>query len=108
MHRGKAYPVELRERVVSLCEVERSHTWEQAAELLGLGVATVNRWVGRYRRTGSVEALPHGGGQPLRVDDDVVRQLVEARRDSTREELRAAYEARTGVTLSTATIGRSL
>ena len=45
MHRGTAYPAEIRERVVELCEVRRSHTWEQAAELFGVGVATVNRWI---------------------------------------------------------------
>lgn len=108
MRRGIAYPVELRERVVKVCELERSHTWEEAAELFGVGVATVNRWVALFRRTGSVVPRPHGGGQPLRVDDEKVREVVEAHRDATREDLAAAYARRTGVTVSAATIGRSL
>lgn len=108
MRRGKAYPLEIRQRVVELCEMERSHTWEEAARLFGVGIATVNRWIALYRQTGSVDPRPRGGGQPLRADDQVVREIVEARSDATRQEIAKEHKKRTGIALSVASIGRSL
>ncbi len=61
-----------------------------------------------FRQTGSVAPRPHGGEQPQRVDDEVVRVVVESERDATREDLAAAYARRTGVMLGVATVGRSL
>lgn len=57
MRRGIAYPVELRERVLKVCALERSHTWEQAAELFGVGVATVNRWIALHPRSDNAASL---------------------------------------------------
>ena len=106
MKRGSPYPIELRERVIKLWQAGRQ--WEELAEIFQIGVATVNRWVGRYRQTGTANPLPHGGGQPLRTDDAVVSKLVAAAPDRTRAEVAAAYAEATGVTLSVATIGRAL
>jgi len=64
--RPKAYPKELRERVIRAWQ-RKNATWEELAELFDVGLATVNRWIGRFRRTGSAEALPHGGGQTHRI-----------------------------------------
>ncbi len=106
MQRGSPYPVELRERVIKLWQAGRR--WEELAELFQIGRATVNRWVRRYRATGTTAPLPHGGGQPLRTDDGVVAQLVEAAPDRTRAEVAEAYAKATGVPLSVASIGRAL
>lgn len=106
MQRGSPYPVELRERVIKLWQLGR--TWEELAEVFQIGRATVNRWVRRYRATGTANPLPHGGGQPLRTDDAVVVRLIEAAPDRTRAEVADAYAKATGVPLSVASIGRAL
>lgn len=68
----------------------------------------MNRWVRRNHATGTTDPLPHGGGHPLRTDDGVVAQLVEAAPDRTRADVAAAYAKVTGVPLSVPSIGPAL
>jgi transposase len=108
--RPKAYPKELRERVIRAWQTTEGR-WEQLAELFDVGRATVNRWIGRFRRTGSVAPLPHGGGQSPRISAEqlpILKGLVDEKPDRTLAELAAWYEARTGVSISTATVVRGL
>ena len=108
--RPKAYPKELRERVIRAWQ-RKDATWEQLADLFDIGRATVDRWICRFRRTGSAEALPHGGGQTHRIPAEslpVLKALVDEKPDRTLAELASWYAARTGVKVSTATVGRGL
>lgn len=107
VQRGSSYPIELRDRVIQAWRSGR-YRWEELAELFGVGLATVNRWIGRYRRTGSAAALPHGGGQPLQTQDAVVERIVVASPDLTRDEIAEAYAKEAGKRLSVASIGRAL
>lgn len=105
----KALSIDLRERIVRAWKDGKE--WEEIAQVLMVGVASVNRVVCRYRRTGLVAPKPHGGGQPPKIPDDkllVVAALVEAEPDATLLEYAEAYEQREGVSVSTATIGRAL
>lgn len=105
----KALSVDLRERIVRAWREGKS--WSEIAEILMVGVASVNRVVCRYRRTGLVAPKPHGGGQPAKIPDEklwVVAGLVERQPDATLREYAAAYEQGEGVSVSTATIGRAL
>lgn len=105
----KALSIDLRERIVRAWKDGKE--WEEIAQVLMVGVASVNRVVCRYRRTGLVTPKPHGGGQPPKIPDDklpVVAALVDAEPDATLLEYAAAYQQREGVSVSTATIGRAL
>jgi transposase len=108
--RPKAYPKELRERVIRAWQTT-DISWVQLAALFNLGVATVNRWIRHYRATGSMERRPHGGGQQHRIPDaqlPLLKELVDEKPDRTLAELAAWYTAQTKVVVSTATIGRGL
>lgn len=84
------YPIGLRERVVRALE-SGEYTYEEVAELFGVGRASVSRW-GRLRReTGSVEPRPRGGGNFSQVCLKTVRELVEKQPDRTSYELTKAY-----------------
>jgi transposase len=61
------------------------------ADRFCVGRATVDRWLSRYRETGSVAPLPHGGGPSRKLDEERRGQLpaaVEEKPNATREELR--------------------
>lgn len=75
------------------------YRWDELAELFDVGVATVNRWIGRYRKTGTAAALPHGGGQPLQTHDVVVERIVVASPDLARGEIAEAYSKEAGQAL---------
>jgi transposase len=62
---GRAYSIDLRERVVAA--VEKGLSCHQAAEQFGIGVSTAIRWVGRLRETGSVAPDKIGGYKPRAI-----------------------------------------
>jgi len=105
-----AYPKELRERAIQTY-LAGGGTYEQVADRFCVGRATFNRWINRFRETGSVEPLPHGGGPPRKLDEEHRGQLlaaVEEKPDATREELREKLCASSKLEVSVWTIGREL
>ena len=60
---GRAYSVDLRERVVAA--VDGGGSCREAAEAFGVSVATVVRWAQRFRATGTVAPKPMGGHRPF-------------------------------------------
>lgn len=94
-----AYPVELRTRVVDAHD-NGVGTFKELAETFGVGEATVNRWVARRRRTGSLERTPTGGHRGSRLFDDAAYAFIEKRLtdmpDLTLRELAVAYERHFG------------
>ena len=106
----KAYSPDLRLRVVNAYEKGNS-SYVDVGRVFGVGEASVDRWVSQFRRTGSVEPRPHGGGAPSKVDEaglNTMSELIEKQRDATRPELARAYLEIHGVHLSVATVGRIL
>lgn len=106
----RPYSTDLRERVVRTYEAQ-NHSFAQIAERFDLGVATVNRWVSRHRRTGCVEPLAPGGRLESLVDElglSLLCTLLWERPDATRLELAQEYQRERGVALSVATVGREL
>lgn len=76
-----------------------------------VGTATVKRLIRRFRETGSVEPLPHGGGQRPKIPSQKlprVQQLLEANPDWSVEEITAAYNKREGTTVSRSTMQRAV
>lgn len=105
-----AYSLDLRERAVAAYKAG-GHTYESIAQLFRVGVATVNRWLSRDRRFGSVERAPRGGGQPRAVDaegDRFLLELVASEPDLTLAEISERYERKRGVVLATTSVWRAL
>lgn len=67
-------PTKLREAVIRAFH-DQGLTYEQIAELLGIGRATVNRVLRRYREAGTVEPKPRGGGNRSRIHGPAALKL---------------------------------
>lgn len=108
---GRAYSLDLRERVVAAFDAG-DMTDEQVAELFQVGEATVHRWKRLKRETGSlVPPPPRGGGNPPRVAPEkyeLVREIVRAEPDLTIPEVAWEFHRRTGRSVSPAAMGRTL
>ena len=80
---AKGYSKDLRVRVVSI--VEAGESAREAARLLDLGASTAIRWIERWTRTGSVDAMPGTGHSrsPLEAHEQWLLDLVAAEPDLT-------------------------
>ena len=105
------YPKELRERVVKAWK-NGEGTFKEVGARFMVGEATVNRWVSRERRTGSVAASPMGGARHGYLVDgpgeDLLKELVDTYPDSTLRELCSAYEVDRGVKVSPQAMSETL
>lgn len=102
-------PPQLRAVIVRLRAEGR--TYQQIADLVGLGVATVNRILRLHRETGGTEPKQPGGGNfsPIRGKVEAkLRALVEAMPDSTIKELSAALEKAERIATSESSVQRAL
>jgi putative transposase len=63
---GRAYSMDLRERVVAAV-VEDGLSRRQAAARFGIGISTAINWVQRQHRTGSVAPGQMGGHKPRKL-----------------------------------------
>ena len=87
------YGVALRARAVTAYE-RGDGSYRQVAALFDLDHRTLERWVARWRATGSVAPRPRGGGWPCPIDLRVLRAGVGEIPDATVSALRAAYNRR--------------
>lgn len=90
---------------------QEGRTYEQIAELVGVGSATVNRILRRYRETGSLEPLVPGGGNlsPLRGKvESKLRALVAAMPDATVAEMADALQKAEKLATSRSSVQRAL
>lgn len=78
------------------------------AARFAVGHGTVKKLVGQRRRLGHVEALGHGGGQPLRADLEGLCTAVAANPDVSLAELREGVPALDGGRLSLGAISHWL
>ena len=105
-----AVPEQVRHAIVRAVEEQRL-TYQATADLLGVGYATVNRVVSRYRRTKSVATLPRGGGWESPIQGriaELLAQIVTSMSDATVEELTAALRKRARVKTSRSAVQRAL
>ena len=84
------YDVALRERAVAAYE-SGAGSYAHLAAVFDLDHRTVERWVARWRQTGSVAPQPKGGGWRCPIDTAVLHAVIRAVPDATIEELRRAY-----------------
>jgi len=84
---AKPYSQDLRERVIAA--VDDGHTRDEVAAMLKIGTATVERYIRRRRRTGSLKPAKFGGYRRHKLEEHTkeVRELVDAEPDQTLREL---------------------
>ena len=87
---AEPYPVELRERVVQAYE-SGDGGYADVGKLFNVGEASVKRWVGFYRRYGSVAARPKGGGTPSSISATEIDAIVTSLGDPTALEITAEF-----------------
>lgn len=104
---GKPYSKDLRCSVVQA--IEAGHTYEEVAELCGVSVSSVSRFLTRWRRRGSVSPEKFGGykGYALEPYGERIAQWIAAQPDLTLRELQARL-AKSKVVVSQTAIFRFL
>ena|SRR5215471_15480822 len=90
---GKPYSEDLRRSVVQA--IEAGHTYEETAELCGVSVSSISRFLSRWRRRGSVKAEKFGGykGYALERHRSRIARWVDAQPDITLAELQVRMAA---------------
>jgi transposase len=104
---GKPYPEDLRRSVVQA--IESGHSYEEAAELCGVSVSSVSRFLTRWRGRGSVRPEKFGGykGYALEPHKAQITRWVNAQPDITLSELQTRL-AKEKVVVSQTSIFRFL
>lgn len=105
----KAYSQDLRERVIAAVEVGQQ-TRAEIAETFEVSESTIDKWVKRWRDTGSVAALPFAGGRQRTLQDctAIIRAEVKRQPDVTLAELCERVAAQTGVSATRSMMSREL
>ena len=105
----KAYSTDLRERAIESVESGECNI-PQAARRYKVSQPSLERWLAKYRKTGSCAPLPHTGGVPRRLAaaDSVIRAAVQAQPDRTLQELCEQVEKETGIQSDTSMMCREL
>jgi transposase len=103
---GKPHPIELRTRVVA--HVEAGNTHRSAAARFDVSIKFVNDMVGLKRETGSLEPKRQGnpGIGKLTPHEDWVRAQVNAKGETTLDEMAACLLAERGVSVDPSSIWR--
>jgi transposase len=106
----KPLSIDLRRRIVAAYE-EATTTFHEIAARFSVGEATVNRYVNRFRREGTFEPKPHGGGTaPLLGEREhaQIAALVAEKSDRTIAELVTELSRQFGCAVSPATMSRTV
>jgi len=104
----KHYAADLRERLLGA--IDAGLPQAEAARFLGVGESSIKRWRHRRQATGTLAASPRPGRR-RRIGRDAEAALlaqVQAAPDATLAEHCATWAAATGVSVSEATMSRSL
>lgn len=102
--------MDLRQRVVDAYKPGET-TYEAIAKQFSVGIASVNRWLSKMRRTGSVAAAAHGGGPARQIDaegEQLLFLIVEETPDLTLDELAERYATHRGALPKIPTLQRAL
>ena len=102
------YSRDLRERVIGLRE--KGETQARIAEVLGMSISTVKRYLVRYAQTGSVAATVQGRMKPRLGEAElrIVEAQLEAHADATLQMHAAWFGEQTGMVVSGVCISRAI
>jgi transposase len=104
----KAYALDLRERMVR-AYAQHLGSQRALARLFAVSRSFVEKLLRRHRTTDESAPQPHAGGRSLTCDGvarALLRQLVQAQPDATRQELCAQLQQQQGRRVSVATMSR--
>ncbi len=110
MQTGKAYSLDLRERVIAVYQEGKS-TMQEVAKRFAVSRSWVNNLVQRQKQTGSVAAKPHGGGAVAKVTAThypIIEAIIDGQNDLTLLEISQKFAEKTGILVSQSTICRAL
>jgi transposase len=85
-----SHPIELRLRAVLAHEAGEG-SYETIAVRFAVGEASVKRWVWLYRKQGTVEPKPRGGGVHSQITEDELTAIVNRLGDANAGELTAEF-----------------
>jgi transposase len=105
----KAYSQDLRDRVIAAVEAGQ-HSYPEIATTFAVSESTLDKWLKRWRETGSVAALPFAGGRrrTLKGCAPTIRAEVAQQPDVTLAELCERVATQTEVTASRSMMAREL
>lgn len=103
---ARGYSNDLRLRAVAIFQDGESA--REAGRLLKVGASTAIRWIGRWTKTGSVEAKPGRGHtrSPLKRHERWLLELVATEPDLTLEEIRARLRSQKKMKVAISSIWR--
>lgn len=103
----KPYSLDLRQRVIAAYETGEV-SQRQLAQQFSIALSTVQAWIQRKRRTGSIAPGTTGGSQS-KLDAEAhaaLTRLIQTQPDATLAEWTDALEAETGVSIHPSTLWR--
>ena len=103
----KPYSIDLRKRVIEAYQTGNV-SQRQLARDFSIALSTVQAWIQRKRRTGSIAPVPTGGSKP-KLDQGAraaLARLIETQPDATLAEWVAKLEAQTGISVHPSTLWR--
>lgn len=109
-HLPAPFSLDLRRRVVAAALVGDA-TQAEVARRFDVGLRTVEKWLRRYRATGSIEPTPQRHGPPRLLsdaDDAQIAAYLDDDNDATLPEIAAHFADDTGRAVSETTVFRSL
>lgn len=106
----KAYPLELRRRIVNAVDLQE-WTIAQIADMFSVTERYVYKLLAQRNETGDVVPRPHGGGASAKLDESHIlklKELITAQPDATLAELCEKLNQRRRQKVSISTVCRSL
>ena len=104
---GFSYPVKLRKRVVQ-AYLEGKGTQQEIADIFGIGVRTLRRFIRRNEEQGDLERDPSPGRTPILDEQDRqrIRSWIEAKPDIELKDLCSTVAQEMGKVVSESTMYR--
>ena len=106
----KAYSIDLRQKIVDAYD-RGGVSQRNLAQQFGVDKSFVQKLLRQRRETGSIKPKSRGGKTPPKLNEEhqaILVELVEAKNDSTLEELRDQVHELTGVRVGITTIHNTL
>ncbi len=106
----KAYSTDLRKRIVQAVD-NKEGTHREIAKTFKVSKAFLEKLLKQRRKRGSIEPLPHGGGQKSLLDagkEELISNRILEKNDMTLEELCEYLKKKTGLSVSIPTMWRVL
>ena len=104
----KTWSIELRRKVVEAYESGRTGNYDETADIFGIGVASVSRWLRKFRETGDVCPRSRKGNNPRKVDLDWLNTHAESYPDARIIDRVEAWAEHSGIRVRIETMRQSL